>query len=68
MCVCRWLVGHANIGVAWLFALCYSVALVFASTWMVVTWAPQVAATSGTRAMHCESGIFKLAFALCTAT
>ena len=35
--------GHANIGVAWLFALCYSVALVFASTWMVVTWAPQVA-------------------------
>ena len=39
----RWLVGHTNIGVAWLFALVYSVALVFASTWMVVEWAPQAA-------------------------
>ena len=35
--------GHANIGVAWLFNMVYSLALVFGSTWMVVNWAPQAA-------------------------
>lgn len=35
--------GHINIGVAWLFNMVYSLALVFGSTWMVVNWAPQAA-------------------------
>lgn len=35
--------GHVNIGVAWLFNMVYSLALVFGSTWMVVNWAPQAA-------------------------
>ncbi|CAK0786046.1 hypothetical protein CVIRNUC_009259 [Coccomyxa viridis] len=39
----RYLVGHVNIGVAWLFNMVYSLALVFGSTWMVVNWAPQAA-------------------------
>ena len=41
--VCRYLLGHINIGVAWLFNMVYSLALVFGSTWMVVNWAPQAA-------------------------
>ena len=43
MLLCRYLVGHVNIGVAWLFNMVYSLALVFGSTWMVVNWAPQAA-------------------------
>ncbi|CAL8466168.1 g5704 [Coccomyxa elongata] len=39
----RFLVGHTNIGVAWLFNMAYSIALVFGSSWMVVNWAPQAA-------------------------
>ena len=35
--------GHVNIGVAWLFNMVYSLALVSGSTWMVVNWAPQAA-------------------------
>ena len=54
----RWLVGHANIGVAWLFALCYSVALVFASTWMVVTWAPQVLLQNPKRLSHAARHVY----------
>ena len=40
---CRFLMGHTNIGVAWMFNMVYSIALVFGSSWMVVNWAPQAA-------------------------
>ncbi|KAK9804251.1 hypothetical protein WJX72_003440 [[Myrmecia] bisecta] len=39
----RWLLAHTNLFVAWLFNMVYSLALVFASTWAVVMWAPQAA-------------------------
>ena len=38
---CRWLIRHTNLFVAWLFNVVYSLALVFISTWSVVTIAPQ---------------------------
>ena len=41
--VCRWLIEHANLFVAWMFNVIYSTALVYLSTWTVVTVAPQAA-------------------------
>ena len=41
--LCRWLILHANLGVAWLFNMVYSLVLVFLATWTVVTIAPQAA-------------------------
>ncbi len=40
---CRWLIEHANLFVAWVFNVAYSTALVYLSTWAVVTIAPQAA-------------------------
>ena len=39
----RWLIEHANLFVAWMFNVIYSTALVYLSTWTVVTVAPQAA-------------------------
>lgn len=39
----RWLIEHANLFVAWVFNVVYSTALVYLSTWAVVTIAPQAA-------------------------
>lgn len=41
--LCRWLIAHANLFVAWLFNILYSSALVYLSTWTVVNIAPQAA-------------------------
>jgi hypothetical protein len=39
----RWLILHANLGVAWMFNMAYSLALAFLATWTVVAIAPQAA-------------------------
>ena len=39
----RWLLAHTHITVGWLFNASYSLALVYASTWLVVNVAPQAA-------------------------
>ena len=36
----RWLLGHAHISIGWVFNVSYSLALVYASTWLVVNIAP----------------------------
>ncbi|KAG2489363.1 hypothetical protein HYH03_012193 [Edaphochlamys debaryana] len=39
--ITRWLLGHTNVGVAWLFNVTVSVALVAASSAAVIGWAPE---------------------------
>ncbi|KAG2428222.1 hypothetical protein HXX76_011901 [Chlamydomonas incerta] len=39
--VTRWLLGHTNVGVAWLFNVIVSVGLVAASSAVVIGWAPE---------------------------
>lgn len=39
----RWLLGHAHISIGWVFNVSYSLALVYASTWLVVNIAPAAA-------------------------
>lgn len=38
--VSRWLIGHTNMGVAWVFNMCFSLALVAASSALIVGVAP----------------------------
>jgi chloride channel 7 len=39
----RWLLGHAHISIGWVFNVSFSLALVYASTWLVVNIAPEAA-------------------------
>lgn len=39
----RWLLAHTHITIGWMFNMIYSLALVYASTWLVVNIAPQAA-------------------------
>ena len=41
--LCRWLISHTSLFVAWLFNMAYSLALVYLATWTVVSVAPQAA-------------------------
>ena len=41
--VCRYLLTHTDLGVAWLFNMVFSIGLVFLATWTVVKLAPEAA-------------------------
>ena len=54
----RWLLAHTNVFVGWLFNMSYSLALVYASTWLVVNAAPAAAGAGVAEVMAYLNGCF----------
>ena len=52
----RWLLGHAHISIGWVFNVSYSLALVYASTWLVVNIAPEAAGAGVAEVMSYLNG------------
>mmetsp|Transcript_13128 Transcript_13128/g.35103 ORF Transcript_13128/g.35103 Transcript_13128/m.35103 type:complete len:785 (-) Transcript_13128:79-2433(-) len=55
--VTRWIIAHANIGVAWLYNVTFTTALVAGSSALVVGWAPQAAGSGIPEVMAYLNGV-----------